>query len=177
VPSSSEAEVAEKVESQTETSDEGDVATQSKEEVQQFQDDVAVIQMGENENVPDVEEHHAAAVPEPSKLRRDQEVRNSSSEEIEGPEQSIQTADDEELIVPITVPRKEDAEDDKEKGQTLPEAEKEVTAGKSERRRRRSKSSSEEQNVAEETATKTKRTRQGRTRTMASQRPGEKFTL
>ncbi len=133
--------------------------------------------MGENENVLDVEEHHVAVVPEPSKSRRDQGVRNSSSEEIEGPEQSIQTAHDEELIVPITVPRMEDAEDDKEKGQTLPEAEKEVTAGKPERRRRRSKSSSEEQNVVEETATKTKRTRQGRTPTKASQRPGEKFTL
>jgi len=176
--------VTEKVESQAESSDDGGVGTQStesKEEVQHFQEEEGV-QVEESEQVPEIEEHHVAddvaSVAECSKSLRGQGVQNPSSEDTEvQAERSVQAGSDEEVIAK---PSEENVIDGGKEGENKDQnlSETAETEDKSKRRKRRTRSSSEEQqDDAEETESVPKRTRQGRTPTKTSQKSGEKFTI
>ena len=138
--------------------------------------------MESSEEVPDVEDHlvadDVAAVPESSKSTQGQEVQNSSSEETEVPEQSIQAGNDDDVIAK---PSEENVDDGEDVGDNkypgAVEAVREETVDKSKQRIRKSKSSSEDQIVAEETVSVSKRTLRGRNPTKASQKLGEKLII
>ena len=138
--------------------------------------------MESSEEVPDVEDHlvadDVAAVPESSKSTQGQEVQNSSSEETEVPEQSMQAGNDDDVIAKPSEENVDDGEDvGDNKDPEAVEAVREETVDKSKQRIRKSKISSEDQIVAEETVSVSKRTRRGRNPTKASQKLGEKLII